>query len=84
MSCDLKNEICGGLCTGYDGKKEWDKIHKAVEEIGCETCKEEGKGLMKFAHDVVNAKLGKPLFDKDNFKKHAAQIKCICDKTGVC
>ena len=84
QECSIKTERCEGKCTGYDGSKEWKKIHAAVEQIGCETCKDTGKKLMIFAHDIVNAKLGKPIFDKPNFKHHVSQIKCICDKTGVC
>jgi len=82
--CSLKNEICGGSCTGYEGAKDWKKIDNVVNGIECESCRDEGKKLMSFAHDIVNAKLGKKIFDKKNFQTHAKQIECICKKTGVC
>jgi len=82
--CQLKNEICEGRCTGYDGKRIWKKRMDITKTIECESCREEGINLEKFSHDIVNAKLGKPIFDKKNFKKHVQQIKCICEKTGAC
>ena len=82
--CSVKSEQCGGKCTGYDGSKIWEKRMKITKEIECETCKDEGIKLEKFSHDIVNAQLGKPIFDKKNFKTLANQVQCICKNTGVC
>ncbi len=82
--CTIAQEQCGGKCTDYDGSKIWKKLHALPKEIECETCAEEGKNLFEFAHDIKNAQLGKPIFNKKNFKKLANQVKCICDKTGAC
>ena len=84
IECDMKNELCGGRCTGYDGSDKWDQIHKISDSIECDSCREDGKALMVFSHDFVNARLGKPLFDEKNFKKHVDAIKCLCGKLGVC
>jgi len=96
MSCQIKNEICGGKCTSYDGtiskdiliKKNsnaWDARRRIINEgIWCESCRDDANKLETFDHDVVNARIGKTIQDKQNFKKHFDMIKCICNKTGVC
>jgi len=84
LSCEIKGELCGGKCTGYDGSKIWEKRMKINEGIECETCRDEAIKLEKFSHDIVNARIGKKIFDKPNFKKHVQIIKCLCDKMGVC
>jgi len=55
--------------TGYNGKRVWLKIHEAVEGIECDHCRTEGRKIINFAHDMVNAKLRKPLHDAKNFEK---------------
>ena len=77
MECSIKGEKCGGLCTGFDGSHIWDEIHGAVKKIDCETCQIEGGKLLIFAHDVVNARLGKPLHDKKNFLEFLDIIDCL-------
>lgn len=87
VQCDMKNEVCGFKCTGYDGSEIWDKIHKAADSIECETCRDHGQKLMKFAHDTVNLGLGKHAFDKDNFNAMYKEIECVrdkCKKDGRC
>lgn len=87
MECTIDGEKCGGLCTGYDGSKEWEKIHAAVEEIGCETCRDEGRKLMTFTHDIVNLRLGKQAFDKTNFHEFVDIVNCVansCKRDGKC
>lgn len=80
VECSIDTENCGGMCTGYDGSKEWQKIHAAVEDIGCETCRDEGRKLMTFTHDVVNARLGKPIYDKKNFHEFVEIVNCTANK----
>lgn len=85
--CHLKNESCGFRCTGYDGSHVWRKIHQAAESIECEECRIHGTDLMKFAHDIVNAGLGKPVYDKDNFHKMLHEANCAansCKLNGKC
>jgi len=86
--CDLKDEKCGGACTGFDGSKIWAERMAQIKDpkkYDCETCQEEAENLEIFNHDIVNAKLGKPIFNKTNFKKEAQAIKCICDNNpGLC
>ena len=45
--------------TGYDGSKHWHIIHKEVNKIGCEFCREKGIKLMRGVHDAVNIHIGK-------------------------
>lgn len=77
MQCSIKSERCGGLCTGFDGSKIWKKIDEDVDKIDCGTCKDEGKKLISFAHDIVNARLGKPIFNKKNFDEYVKIIDCL-------
>ena len=35
-ACNLKNEVCGFKCTGYEGGKIWEKLHKLPKEIECD------------------------------------------------
>ena len=43
------------------GPYAWGIIHHAAESFPCPPCAEEGTSLMRFAHDLVNYKLGKPV-----------------------
>lgn len=63
--------------TGYDGKAVWSTIHTAVDGISCDHCRTAGKALMTFAHDLVNAKLRKPLYDPQNFLDFQKKICAI-------
>tara|TARA_R110002020_G_scaffold348155_1_gene561829 strand:+ start:325 stop:603 length:279 start_codon:yes stop_codon:yes gene_type:complete len=47
--------------TGYDGSKVWQKLHNACNDIGCDHCKNECKLYLEGVHDIVNAKLEKPI-----------------------
>jgi len=83
----MKDEVCGFKCTGYDGKKVWEKLHKLPKEIDCETCSEHASVLFSGVHDTVSAGLGKPAHDPKNFKKFAKEVQCAydsCVKSGNC
>jgi len=82
--CNLKNEQCGGKCTGYNGSKVWAERKRINKKIECESCRDTAEHIETFSHDIVNGKLGKPIFDKKNFKTLANQVQCICKNTGVC
>lgn len=85
--CTIKTERCGGLCTGYDGSKIWEERKKINSKIECESCKEEAGNLETFTHDIVNARLGKKVFDKNNFHKFVDIVNCTansCKKEGRC
>lgn len=41
------------------GPYAWGVIHHAAETFPCAPCAEEGASLMRFAHDLVNLKVGK-------------------------
>ena len=45
--------------TGYDGSKKWADIHKTVDSIECEFCRQKGIKLMRGIHDAVNVHIGK-------------------------
>ena len=83
--CEIVNQKCGGECTGYSGEHIWAERKQVNAKIECDTCRENAEKLETFTHDVVNAKLGKPIFNKKNFKTHAKQIECICkNNPGLC
>ena len=87
MSCDLKNEVCGAKCTGYDGAKVWEKIHNIPKEIDCETCAAHADELFTGVHDVVNIGLGKKAHNPMNLKKFMTEVNCVynkCVETGQC
>lgn len=87
MECSIKTERCGGLCTGYDGSHIWKQRRQLVKKIECETCRDEADKLETFTHDIVNARLGKPVYDKQNFHKFVEVVNCAantCKKEGRC
>jgi hypothetical protein len=47
--------------TGYNGRKVWAKLHNTCNEITCEHCRNECHLGIEGLHDIVNAKLGKPI-----------------------
>ena len=80
MECNLKNEICGFSCTGFDGTKIWDELTKSVKKIDCESCREHALNLISFLHDHVNGGLGKSLFNSKNYSNAVKEINCVYDK----
>lgn len=49
------------------GPSYWNAIHSLVKEVPCPTCRDYAERFTVFFHDTVNYKLGKPLYDKENF-----------------
>lgn len=86
--CHLKNETCGGRCTGFDGKFAWENRRKAInKDIDCDSCNKESHKLETFNHDIVNGRLGKQIFDKKNFHEFVDIVNCVsnkCKKDGRC
>ena len=85
--CHKDNESCGFRCTGYDGSKVWDKLHKLPKEIECEECSSHADSLFKGLHDAVYIGLGKKPHDSKNFSKVAKEIECAykrCKSNGEC
>ena len=85
--CNLKNEVCGFRCTGYDGKEVWKELHNLPKKIDCESCSEHADSLFKGLHDSVNVGLGKKPFDAKNYKKFVDEVQCgynSCVAKGNC
>jgi len=71
-------------CLGHSKDKEYvvsdicgaswwaslEGIAQAIYNKGCSVCGADAINLINFLHDMVNVKLDKPVFDKDNFKKY--------------
>ena len=45
----------------------WSLLHDAMNEIPCNTCRDEGIDLMRAFHDLINFETGKPLKYESNF-----------------
>ena len=80
MDCDIKGEQCSFRCTGYVGGKVWRDMESAIDRIDCEECRDHGGQLLSGIHDVVNVGLGKPAFNKSNFRKFVSEVNCVYDK----
>ena len=78
--CNLKNEVCGFRCTGYEGQEVWKEIHAIPKKIDCESCSEHADKMFKGLHDHVNAGLGKPVFDDSNYKSFVDEVNCTYNK----
>jgi len=80
-------ERCGGQCTGYDGAEVWKEREQANSKITCDICRDKAEKLETFTHDIVNARLGKKIFDKNNWDEHVQIVNCVndsCKKEGRC
>ena len=85
--CQVVNEKCGGLCTGYDGSAVWEKRKQINDTIECDVCRDKASKLETFTHDIVNGRLGKEIFDKKNWDDHVTIVNCVndsCKKEGRC
>lgn len=59
------------------GPKYWYALHSIANKIPCPSCREDGVKLMRFAHDLVNLKTAKNLYDPLNFEYHVNLIQQI-------
>ena len=92
-TCTIDKEI-NGHCTGWDGvlddgKNAWKKLESVVNEIPCETCRDDGKLLLSGAHDVVNITIGETVNaynpkNLKNFTKRVNDAYNTCVKSGNC
>ena len=85
--CHKDNESCGYSCTGFNGSKIWNEIHKIPKKIECQECSEHARMNFSGLHDAVNIGLGKKPFDSKNFVKFAKEIECAykrCKSNGDC
>jgi hypothetical protein len=85
--CNLKNEVCGGRCTGYQGQSVWKEIHEIHKKIDCQSCSEDAKEMFIGIHDHVNTRLGKKPHDIKTYKKFVDDINCsfkACIDSGRC
>ena len=63
------------------GPYAWAIIHHAAESFPCPPCAEEGASLMRFAHDLVNYKLGKPVAYPEDLVRWADVVMEAADRT---
>ena len=79
----ISSETCGYSCTGFSGEvahRVWKKLHDAVEEIDCTSCRDHARLTMRGVHDLVNLGIGEKAFDKKNFNRFADEVKCVHDR----
>lgn len=62
------------------GPEYWRAFHTLSEMIPCSICRNDAVPMFRFVHDVVNKKLKKPLFDKENYDKW---VERVCEKEEV-
>lgn len=65
------------------GPKYWSAFHALAAMVPCPDCRQDAIPLEVFKHDIVNRKLGKPLFDPANWKKQVEFINNL-DKNISC
>ena len=85
--CQISMERCGGQCTGYDGTQIWKERQQVNSKISCDACRDKAEKLEIFTHDIVNARLGKKIFNKKNWDEHVDIVNCVndsCKKEGRC
>lgn len=58
------------------GPAYWKALHGIAEKIPCPPCRNDGTQLMAFMHDVVNLKLGKKIYNQENYSKWK---KIVCE-----
>lgn len=68
------------------GPYSWGIIHYVAESFPCEPCAQEAKALMRFAHDLVNFRLGKSIQYRANFQAHIQEIQLLTQgmEMGAC
>lgn len=49
------------------GPPYWAAFHDLAHKVPCPTCRTFAEKFMVFFHDVVNKKLDKPIYDKQNY-----------------
>ena len=59
------------------GSKYWEAFHTLAKMIPCSICRKDAVPMMRFVHDIVNKKVGNPVFDKEN---HDKWIEKLCTK----
>lgn len=59
------------------GPPYWKSFETIAHNIPCPPCRQHGEQLVSFMHDVVNLKLGKPIYNKENFSRWK---KYICEE----
>lgn len=76
-----KNKVCYELPVNKNpeifGPYYWKALHNITDRIPCELCKPFAQKFMIFFHDVVNIKIGKPLFDPENYTEVLNEISTI-------
>lgn len=90
VKCSIEKEI-DGKCTGWngilpDGKNAWKKIDSVIDEIPCDSCKQDGKKIISAAHDVVNITIGetKEAYDPRNLMRFAKRVNAAVKACTNC
>lgn len=68
-------KLPNSIDTEVFGSKYWEAFHTLADMIPCSLCREDAVKMMVFVHDIVNKKIGHPVFDKQNYDKW---IKKLC------
>jgi len=56
-----------------EGKVWWQALEATTQGMNCKRCQQEAFSLISAMHDLVNARLGKPLFNEENFRAVAGE-----------
>jgi len=54
--------------TKVFGPDFWAAFHDLAKRVPCDECRDKAESFMVFFHDMVNVRVGKPVYDEKNFK----------------
>lgn len=69
--------------TSVFGPAYWGAFHDLASRIPCIACREKMQSMMTFVHDYVNYRLGKQIYDKQNFINTLNEISKLKKQTLI-
>lgn len=70
-------------CLPYLGRYTWGVLHFMADTFPCPKCAAEFSKWMRAFHDYLNARLGKPFFDPENFAAWRDEMRTFFDESAL-